>query len=205
MRNGVDGLDKPGHDGDVALSDALARTFDDNARSGSPSAAQFSATERDTAFQMRVRAASALVRFASPCSIAGLKLTDRVQAGNPGVVSRRPRINFFRLALPLAPQRGGGELFPWRSKMFRFFEALIDPFRDHAGSMPPANLLGYYGRYCRQVWPLLVALMAVGLVVSLIEVTILRLRRRAGRHVADDAARTRFSSATAASFWPWGS
>ena len=40
--------------------------------------------------------------------------------------------------------------------------------------MPPANLISYHGRYCKQVWPFLVALMAVSLVVSLIEVTILR-------------------------------
>ena len=58
--------------------------------------------------------------------------------------------------------------------MFRFFETRIDPFREHDESMPPASLFGYYGRYCRQVWPFLVALMAVGLVVSLIEVSILR-------------------------------
>jgi ATP-binding cassette, subfamily B, multidrug efflux pump len=64
--------------------------------------------------------------------------------------------------------------FVWTSNMFRFFEALIDPFRNHDDSMPPANLIGYYGRYCSQVRPLLVALMAVGLIVSLIEVTILR-------------------------------
>ena len=58
--------------------------------------------------------------------------------------------------------------------MFRFFETRIDPFREHDESMPPASLFGYYGRYCRQVWPFLVALMAIGLVVSLIEVSILR-------------------------------
>ena len=58
--------------------------------------------------------------------------------------------------------------------MFRFFETRIDPFRAHPDTMPPASLIGYYGRFCRQVRPLLVALMAVGLVVSLIEVTILR-------------------------------
>jgi ATP-binding cassette subfamily B multidrug efflux pump len=58
--------------------------------------------------------------------------------------------------------------------MFRFFEAGIDPFRDHDPSMPPASLIGYYGRFCRQVWPFLAALMAIGLVVALIEVTILR-------------------------------
>ena len=58
--------------------------------------------------------------------------------------------------------------------MFRFFETRIDPFREHDESMPPASLFGYYGRYCRQVWPFLVAVMAIGLVVSLIEVSILR-------------------------------
>jgi ATP-binding cassette subfamily B multidrug efflux pump len=58
--------------------------------------------------------------------------------------------------------------------MFRFFETRIDPFRDHDDSTPPANLIGYYARFCRQVWPFLLALMAVGLVVSLIEVAVLR-------------------------------
>jgi ATP-binding cassette subfamily B multidrug efflux pump len=58
--------------------------------------------------------------------------------------------------------------------MFRFFETRIDPFRDHDESTPPATLFGYYGRYCRQVWPFLAALMAISLIVSLIEVTILR-------------------------------
>ncbi len=58
--------------------------------------------------------------------------------------------------------------------MFRFFETRIDPFRGHDQTMPPANLLGFYWRYCRQVWPFLACVMATGLVVSLIEVSILR-------------------------------
>jgi ATP-binding cassette, subfamily B, multidrug efflux pump len=58
--------------------------------------------------------------------------------------------------------------------MLRFFENSLDPCRAHDESMPPANLIGYYGRYCRQVWPLLAALMTISLIVSLIEVTILR-------------------------------
>ncbi len=58
--------------------------------------------------------------------------------------------------------------------MFRFFETRIDPFRDHPDTMPPASLIGYYLRFCGQVWPYFVALMAIGLVVSLIEVQILR-------------------------------
>jgi ATP-binding cassette subfamily B multidrug efflux pump len=58
--------------------------------------------------------------------------------------------------------------------MLRFFETSLDPFRKHDESMPPASLIGYYGRYCKQVWPFLVALMTISLIVSLIEVTILR-------------------------------
>ena len=58
--------------------------------------------------------------------------------------------------------------------MFRKFESLIDVFRTHDESQPPAALLGYYWRYCRQTWPFLVALMASGLFTSLIEVAILR-------------------------------
>jgi ATP-binding cassette subfamily B multidrug efflux pump len=54
--------------------------------------------------------------------------------------------------------------------MFRFFESFIDPFRPHDETMPPPTLIGFYWRYTRQVWPALVALMAAGLVVALIEV-----------------------------------
>jgi ATP-binding cassette, subfamily B, multidrug efflux pump len=58
--------------------------------------------------------------------------------------------------------------------MFHFFETRIDPFRPHDESMPPADLFGFYWRYCRQVWPYIAGLMAIGLVVSLIEVAMLR-------------------------------
>ncbi|MBN9000094.1 MAG: ABC transporter ATP-binding protein [Rhizobiales bacterium] len=58
--------------------------------------------------------------------------------------------------------------------MFRFFESRIDPFKPHDVTMPPATLWGFYMRYCRQVWPWLLALMVVGLVVSLIEVSMMR-------------------------------
>jgi ATP-binding cassette, subfamily B, multidrug efflux pump len=58
--------------------------------------------------------------------------------------------------------------------MFHYLETRIDPFRTHDETMPPTDLIGFYWRYCRQVWPFLVALMAIGLIVSLIEVSILR-------------------------------
>ena len=58
--------------------------------------------------------------------------------------------------------------------MFRKFESLIDVFRAHDETQPPASLFGYYWRYCRQAWPFLAALMVSGLFTSLIEVSILR-------------------------------
>jgi ATP-binding cassette, subfamily B, multidrug efflux pump len=61
-----------------------------------------------------------------------------------------------------------------KQAMFRFFETRIDPFQIHDQTMPPANLQGFYWRYCRQVWPFLAGVMATGLVVSLIEVAMLR-------------------------------
>ena len=58
--------------------------------------------------------------------------------------------------------------------MFRFFETLIDPFRVHDPRMPPPTLAGFYWHYTREVWPVLAVLMVVGLVISLIEVSIFR-------------------------------
>lgn len=58
--------------------------------------------------------------------------------------------------------------------MFRFFENLIDPFRAHDPRMPPPTLAGFYWHYTREVWPVLLALMGIGLVISLIEVSIFR-------------------------------
>ena len=85
--------------------------------------------------------------------------------------------------------------------MLRFFEQSLDPFRKHDESMPPASLIGYYGRYCKQVWPFLVALMTISLVVSLIEVTILRF---VGALVASCVRRAQMTRLrpTAASFSP---
>src|ERR1700722_5500776 len=58
--------------------------------------------------------------------------------------------------------------------MFRFFESRIDPFRAHDESMPPANLIAFYWRYCKQVRVFLACLLAIGLIVALIEVSIVR-------------------------------
>jgi len=56
--------------------------------------------------------------------------------------------------------------------MFRLFENVIDPFRPHVETMPPASLIGFYWHYTRQVWPGLAALLALGFIVALIEVAL---------------------------------
>ncbi len=58
--------------------------------------------------------------------------------------------------------------------MFRFFESLIDPFKRYEDGAPPATLRGFYWHYLRQVWPTFAVLLAIGLVVALIEVSIFR-------------------------------
>jgi ATP-binding cassette subfamily B multidrug efflux pump len=58
--------------------------------------------------------------------------------------------------------------------LFRYFETIIDPFRAHPATMPPPTLGAFYWHYVRQVWKPLVALMAIGLVIALIEVAMFR-------------------------------
>ena len=87
--------------------------------------------------------------------------------------------------------------------MFRFFENLIDPFRPHDQTMPPPTLLGFYWRYTRQVWPVLLALMAVGFVVSLIEVAMYRLCRRRSSTCWRRRRRTACSPTTARPSCGW--
>ncbi len=56
--------------------------------------------------------------------------------------------------------------------VFRYFENLIDPFRDAPDRMPPSEVLRFYVYYLRQVWPVFLALLVVGLIVALIEVAL---------------------------------
>ncbi len=58
--------------------------------------------------------------------------------------------------------------------MFRWFEKLIDPFKPYEERRPPEGLLAFYWTFLAQVWPVYVALMATGLVVALIEVSLFR-------------------------------
>jgi len=59
-------------------------------------------------------------------------------------------------------------------RMFSTFESLIDPLAAHDESTPPDSLARFYWRYCRQVWPALAALMAIGFGVAGLEAYIVR-------------------------------
>ncbi|MBN0452331.1 multidrug ABC transporter ATP-binding protein, partial [Pseudomonas aeruginosa] len=56
--------------------------------------------------------------------------------------------------------------------LYRRFERLIDPFRSASERMPPSEVLRFYVYFLRQVWPVFLALLAVGLIVALIEVAL---------------------------------
>lgn len=58
------------------------------------------------------------------------------------------------------------------ARMFTWFERLIDPFYDRPIERPPENLLAFYWHFVRQVWPFFAALLAIGLVGALIEVSL---------------------------------
>ena len=56
--------------------------------------------------------------------------------------------------------------------IFRWFESLIDAFKEPADGMPPASVWKFYVFYLRQVWPVFAAAIVVGLGVALIEVSL---------------------------------
>ncbi|HEY0286302.1 MAG TPA: ABC transporter ATP-binding protein [Pseudomonas sp.] len=55
---------------------------------------------------------------------------------------------------------------------YRRFEQLIDIFREAPTAAPPNKVLSFYVYYLRQVWPSFVALLIVGLIGALIEVSL---------------------------------
>ena len=61
---------------------------------------------------------------------------------------------------------------PRRRGVFARFERLIDPFHPTPDVMPPDRVLAFYVFYLRQVWPMLLALMIVGLAGALVEVAL---------------------------------
>jgi ATP-binding cassette subfamily B multidrug efflux pump len=56
--------------------------------------------------------------------------------------------------------------------LYRRFEKLIDIFRDAPTAAPPNQVMAFYIYYLRQVWPSFVALLVVGLIGALIEVSL---------------------------------
>ncbi len=56
--------------------------------------------------------------------------------------------------------------------IFRWFESLIDAFKEPADDMPPASVWRFYVFYLRQVWPIFVATIVVGFFVAAIEVAL---------------------------------
>ncbi|MFK2901870.1 ABC transporter ATP-binding protein [Dyella jejuensis] len=56
--------------------------------------------------------------------------------------------------------------------MFRWFESLIDAFKEPVDSMPPTSVARFYVFYLRQVWPVFAAAIVVGFGVALVEVSL---------------------------------
>ncbi|MFK2904459.1 ABC transporter ATP-binding protein [Dyella ginsengisoli] len=56
--------------------------------------------------------------------------------------------------------------------LFRWFENLIDAFKEPSDAMPPPQVGRFYLFYLRQVWPVFLAALLVGLGVALVEVSL---------------------------------
>ena len=56
--------------------------------------------------------------------------------------------------------------------LYRRFEQLIDIFREAPTAAPPNTVTSFYAYYLRQVWPSVAALLVVGLIGALIEVSL---------------------------------
>ncbi|MDO1529733.1 ABC transporter ATP-binding protein [Fulvimonas sp. R45] len=56
--------------------------------------------------------------------------------------------------------------------MFRWFESLIDAFKEPVDGMPPQSVWRFYVFYLRQVWPVFAAAVVVGFMVAIIEVSL---------------------------------
>ncbi|KRE89338.1 multidrug ABC transporter ATP-binding protein [Frateuria sp. Soil773] len=56
--------------------------------------------------------------------------------------------------------------------IFRWFESLIDAFKEPVDGMPPKPVLRFYAFYLRQVWPVFAAAIVVGFFVAIVEVSL---------------------------------
>ncbi len=56
--------------------------------------------------------------------------------------------------------------------VFRWFESLIDAFKEPVDGMPPQSVWRFYLFYLRQVWPVFAAAIVVGFGVAIVEVSL---------------------------------
>jgi len=56
--------------------------------------------------------------------------------------------------------------------LYAYFEKLIDQFREVPDKMPPQGLVAFYLHFLRQVWPVFIMVLVVGLGLTLIEVSL---------------------------------
>ena len=56
--------------------------------------------------------------------------------------------------------------------IFRWFESLIDAFREPVDATPPSSVWRFYAFYLRQVWPVFAAAIVLGFLVAIIEVAL---------------------------------
>ncbi|RAN81231.1 multidrug ABC transporter ATP-binding protein [Bacillus sp. SRB_336] len=56
--------------------------------------------------------------------------------------------------------------------IFRWFESLIDAFKEPVEDMPPRSVWRFYAFYLRQVWPVFAAAIVLGFVVAIVEVSL---------------------------------
>jgi ATP-binding cassette subfamily B multidrug efflux pump len=56
--------------------------------------------------------------------------------------------------------------------MFSWFESLIDPFRAHRLEQPPSDWIRFYWHYVRQVWPNFVAILVMGAISGVVELSL---------------------------------
>ncbi|GLQ94034.1 ABC transporter ATP-binding protein [Dyella acidisoli] len=56
--------------------------------------------------------------------------------------------------------------------IFRWFESLIDAFKDPVDTMPPKSVGRFYMFYLAQVWPVFAVAVVVGFAVALVEVSL---------------------------------
>jgi ATP-binding cassette subfamily B multidrug efflux pump len=61
---------------------------------------------------------------------------------------------------------------PEHFMIFRWFESLIDAFKEPVDGMPPQSVWRFYVFYLRQVWPVFAAATVVGFGVAIVEVSL---------------------------------